>query len=121
MRQLVRRIELRGDGVVIGDRTLLAAILLVAEEDDVIDVELVRCGPCRIDPGVCRPVGVLALRKQRVPDAVRPPERAADQQPVGFNRTVSDRQDEQAADHERREHGDDREKQFAPELHAWRP
>ena len=59
-------------------------------------------------------------QKQRVADAVGPPERAADEQPVGLDRVVADRKDEHAADEERSEDGDERKQQIATSSSAAR-
>ena len=46
-------------------------------------------------------------QEQRVADAIGPPERAADEQPVGFERVVADGQHEHAANGKRRDDGND--------------
>ena len=56
--------------------------------------------------------------EERVADAVRPGERAADQQEIGLDRIVTDAGDENAADHEGREDGDEREHELAKEFHG---
>ena len=55
--------------------------------------------------------------EERVADAVRPGEGAADEQLVGLDGIVADEEDEDAADEKGRDHGDQREKQFAQEFH----